>query len=278
MTPKSGIRPPAVAGFFYEATPRSLRDAVTRMLGEAPAEPLGGRLVALIAPHAGHIYSGAVAAAGFRLLKGSGVETVVIVAPSHREYFDGISVYAGSAYETPLGTVEVDAALRSELLENEAVIEASWRGHGPEHAIEVQLPFLQAMLPAVRILPIVMGDQRRAYCMHLGERLAAILTNRPCLLLASTDLSHYHPAEVAGRLDGIAIDDVAAFDEEKLMADLDAERTEACGGGPTVAVLRAAKLLGADAVRILDHRNSGDVNGDYGKVVGYLSAAIATSR
>jgi AmmeMemoRadiSam system protein B len=134
------------------------------------------------------------------------------------------------------------------------------------------------VLRQTKILPIVMGDQRREYCFHLGKRLGAMLAGKNVLLIASTDLSHYYTYEVANDLDKIIIDNMAAFDYEQLMSDLETERSEACGGGPAVAALLGAKQLGADTVQILSHCNSGDVTGDHGRVVGYLSAAILRSK
>ncbi len=274
MTLSTEIRQPKVAGMFYPVRRDELEKNIQQLLAQTRMKTPEGTLVALVSPHAGYQYSGLTAAHGFHLLTHRTFDTVVIVSPSHREYFDGISVYYGQAYRTPLGEMRVAEELRNELLTNETIIEASDRGHGDEHAIEVQLPFLQTMLDNVNILPIVIGDQRRKYCFHLGEKLGSVLKGKNVLLLASTDLSHYHSYEAAQVLDKIIIDDVSAFDYERLMHDLETEKAEACGGGPTVAVLLAAKMLGADHVQILSHCNSGDVSGDHQRVVGYLSAAI----
>jgi hypothetical protein len=224
------------------------------------------------------MYSGVTAAHGYSLLKGKTIDTVVIISPSHREYFEGICVFSGNAYRTPLGDVQVDINLRDELLNEDESLLRNILGHRQEHAIEVQLPFLQRMLGDVKILPIVMGDQKRSFCVRLGDTLAKVLRGKNILLVASTDLSHYFPYSVAEKLDKIFIEDVAKFNDEKLMSDLEKERTEGCGGGPTVAVLRAAKKLGAQKVHILHHCNSGDVTGEKDGVVGYLSAAIVRTH
>ncbi len=270
---KKTIRQPAVAGMFYPGRPDVLEREVNHLLASAPKERIGGTIIALISPHAGYQYSGSTAAHGYALLKGQSFDTVVIVSPSHREYFDGASVYDGDGFQTPLGFLAVDVALRDQLVSGDPVIRASANGHRQEHAIEVQLPFLQRVLGDVKILPVVMGDQSRKNCLHLGKRLAEVLKNKNALLIASTDLSHYHPYDEANTLDRIVIADVAALDYGKLMDDLEGERAEACGGGPTVAVLAAAHGLGANSVKILHHCNSGDVTGDHSGVVGYLSAA-----
>lgn len=269
---KKTIRPPAVAGMFYPGRPDVLEREVNHLLASAPKERIGGTIVALISPHAGYQYSGLTAAHGYALLKGLSFDTVVIVSPSHREYFDGASVYDGDGFQTPLGFLAVDAELRDELVGGDPFIRASANGHRQEHAIEVQLPFLQRVLGDVKILPVVMGDQRRQYCLHLAKKIGEVLKNKNALLVASTDLSHFHPYDEANTLDRIVIDDVAALDYGKLMDDLEAGRAEACGGGPTVAVLAAAHHLGANGAKILHHCNSGDVTGDRSGVVGYLSA------
>ncbi len=268
------IREPAVAGMFYPDDRVQLSDTVDLLLEEVTHKPTKGTLVALIAPHAGYQYSGPTAAAGYKLAVNKSFDAVVIVSPSHREYFDGVSVYEGAAYSTPLGRLVVDGELRQALLEGETLVECSIRGHREEHAIEVHLPFLQKALGDVKILPIVMGDQRREYCYHLGDKLGTILEGRKALLVASTDLSHYHPYAIAKALDKIIVSQMARFDYHGMMEDLEAERTEACGGGPAVAVLAAAARLGADRVQILHQCNSGDITGDHSGVVGYVSAAV----
>lgn len=278
MVAKGAVREPAVAGMFYSLDRSALDREVDALLKRAVTKKFEGELRGLISPHAGYIYSGFTAANGYKLLVGKSIETVVIIAPSHREYFKGASVFSGSAYRTPLGDLEVDDELRTELVRDGGVIVASTAGHREEHAVEVQLPFLQKVLRDFKILPIVMGDQRREFCASLGERLASALKGRNALLVASTDLSHYYPYEIACELDRVIIDDVRDFNEEALLKDLETQRAEACGGGPMAAMLIAAKKLGADKVQVLHHCNSGDVTGDKDGVVGYLSAAVLRSH
>ena len=275
---RSFIRPNAVAGMFYPEGSSELTSDIEQLFNQTNDTPVSGTVVGLIVPHAGYMYSGSTAAYAYRLLKKHSFDSVIIVAPSHAEYFDGISVYNGSGYETPLGNISIDAEMRNALLKNESMIEASERGHRNEHAVEVQLPFLQNVLPSFRFLPIVMGDQRKEYCFHLGKKLAHILAGKHSLLIASTDLSHYHTYQEAKNLDHVFIHDVEKFDCELLINHLDNETTEACGGGPAVAVMTAAKLLGANSIRILHHCNSGDITGDQKRVVGYVSAAIVRTN
>jgi AmmeMemoRadiSam system protein B len=279
MTPRPAlIRPPSAAGLFYPARPQTLSADLDALLGGEEALKPAGAIVGMIVPHAGYVYSGPAAALAYKLLANNSFDCVVIVAPSHREYFDGISVYEGDAYRTPLGDIAVDAAARARLIDGDTIIEASSRGHGEEHAIEVQLPFIQRMLREARILPIAMGEQRREYSFHLGERLAGIAGGGNTLLVASSDLSHYRPRREAESLDAVIAADVASLDSEKLMDDLETERGEACGGGPMVAVISAARLLGAKRAEILCRCDSGDVTRDRDSVVGYLSAVFFSAN
>ncbi len=265
-------RPSAVGGMFYSGNRLALDREVGMLLDSAPVRPAAGRTIALIAPHAGYMYSGKTAAYGYSLLRGTHVPDVVIIAPSHHEYFDGISVYPGAAYATPLGTVPVNTILRAELLAACPLVQATLAGHGPEHAVEVQLPFIQKALGTTRILPLVVGNQSRKNCFGLGEALGLILQGTEAVLVASTDLSHFHPAQVAEQMDRIVAGLLEAFDPGQLMDDIESGRVEACGGGPTVAVLVAARMLGARSVHVLHRTHSGAITGDNKSVVGYLAA------
>ncbi len=276
---KEKVRQPAVAGLFYPDVPSILNADIERMFENAKDiigdKKINGEIKAIIAPHAGYMYSGQTAAVAYSLIRGKDYDTVVVVSPSHREYFDAISIYDGKAYKTPLGEIEIDVELAEKIYEKgKGLIEISSYGHKLEHAIEVHLPFLQKALNHFKLVPIVMGDQKSDYCFKLGDILGDVLDGKNVLLVASTDLSHYYVYDVAIKLDKIVIDDVANFDEVKLMDDLEQQKCEACGGGPTVAVMRAAKKLGANKSEVLYYCNSGDVTGDKTGVVGYLSAVL----
>lgn len=272
MSRTQTTRPCAVCGTFYPEDPGTLREEVQAMIHrglvpETPATPLG-----VIAPHAGYMYSGPTAAAAYARLAGRRFETVLVASPSHRDAFADVSVYPGAAYETPLGPVFLDTELREALIAESSVVTASLLGHRSEHAIEVQLPFLQVILGDFKLVPLVLGSQTREVCLELGELLGRVCAGRQILLVASTDLSHYFPADAADDLDGIARDDISRFDEDRLMDDLDQGRTEACGGGPMVAVMKGLRLLGATRMEIVQHCTSGDITGDRRSVVGYCSA------
>jgi AmmeMemoRadiSam system protein B len=268
------VRLPAVAGMFYTADPKILSREIDKMLEAAIVKPVSDSITALVVPHAGYVYSGLTAAHAYKLLRNNKTQTVIIISPSHREYFGGISIYSGTSFRTPLGDIQIDDNLRDELVKNDELIECSVQGHQAEHAIEVQLPFLQKVLDNFKIVPIVMGDQNVELCRHLGNKLAEVLKERDALIIASSDLSHYHSSDDANALDRIVIDNLTKFNDEKLAVDLDTGKTEACGGGPIIAALTAARKLGASRVEILHHCNSGDITGERDAVVGYVSAAI----
>ncbi len=278
---KLNVRQPAVAGLFYPVDARTLIRQVTELLERAKTKKIKGELKALISPHAGYTYSGLTAAYGYKLLENKKYDTVVIISPSHREYFKGVSMFPGNCYKTPLGDVPIDMELSNEIIAEEKLVFHSMSGHHDEHALEVQLPFLQMTLEKFKLVPLVMGDQTPEYCIRLGRALAKVLKSatggKKVLIVASTDLSHFHPYETAQRLDQRAIDSIENFDYTQLLNDIDNQTTEACGGGPTAAAMIAAKGLGADKVQKLFSCNSGDVTGEKREVVGYISAAIYKS-
>lgn len=272
------IRPPAVAGSWYPGTAQALTRAVDGYLASASAD--GGveldSLTALIAPHAGLIYSGPVAAHAYRLLSGRTFDVIVLVGPSHFVGFDGVAVYRAGGFRTPLGVAAIDERCAATIMGAAPIVREHNAAHVREHSLEMQLPFLQRLAPDVPIVPLVMGFQSAETARVLGRALAAVLGGRRALLIASTDLSHYHDAVTATRLDQVVIDHVARFDADGLQSALDGTPDHACGGGPTVAVMRAAHALGARDVRVLKYADSGDVSGDKSSVVGYMAAAFGT--
>ncbi len=274
MKSYSHPREAAVAGMFYPRSAHELKENIKQLFSQVPPGSSKGRLCGLVIPHAGYMYSGLTAAYGYSQVAKMRFDAVIIISPSHREYFDGISIYDGSAYQTPLGTIQVDAQIRDLLVGNQKHISADIVGHREEHAVEVHLPFLQYLQCTEKFLPVVMGDQRSEYCAALAMQLADVLHNRNCLIIASSDLSHYHSYDEANALDQVTIDDIAEFDFAKLTKDLESGRTEACGGGPITVMLQTARLLGATEARIFHHCNSGDITGERDAVVGYLSAGV----
>lgn len=273
------VRKSAVAGFWYPGDPLALMREVSEHVRAAGEVSAPGRLVALISPHAGLRYSGPVAAYGFSLLRGRPSATVVLVGPSHRAVFGGIAVCAHGAFETPLGRVPVAEALAAALIAADSRLFDDPAPHRDEHSLEMQLPFLQHFIPDLRIVPLLMGSQSKDEVSALTGALSRVLPDRDdTLLLASSDLSHYHPAPVANRMDALVVGDVERFDPESLLARIERSNEHACGGGPMVAVMKAARALGADRAKVLRYADSGDAGEhDKGRVVGYLSAALTAS-
>jgi len=278
MPTSTKIRPPAVAGMFYPEKKSVLDQELAYLLEKSRDLHLPGKIIGLIVPHAGYMYSGGVAARAYRQILDQDIKTVVVIAPSHCEYFTEISVYDGYAYTTPMGSILVNQDLAQALASTSPQIILSEKGHRfDEHALEVQLPFLQKVLPAFSLVPIVMGEHSQENIDILTTSLAKTLKNEKALLVASTDLSHFYGADRAQELDQVVVENITAFDEEQLFQDIQSGKCEMCGGGPAMAVMKSAKQLGADQSRLLLYRNSGDVTGEKNEVVGYLSAVLYQS-
>jgi AmmeMemoRadiSam system protein B len=273
------VRTAAVAGSWYPGTARAITAEVDRYLEAAGEVSAPGRLIALVSPHAGLRYSGPVAAYGYGLLRDRSPLTVVLVGPSHRAAFEGVAVHAHGAWKTPLGETPVDEPLAEALLDAAPGIFEDVLVHRDEHSLEMQMPFLQRLVPELRVVPAMMGTQSRHEVAALAEALPRALADREdVVLVASSDLSHFHPADVANREDAIVVEQVSHFDADALMSRLEDRQNVACGGGPVVAVMKAARALGADRATVLRYADSGDVEeGDKGRVVGYLSAALTAS-
>jgi hypothetical protein len=272
------VRPTAVAGTFYPADPKELGAMLDGFLAHAAPAPVQD-VVAVVAPHAGYIYSGPVAAWSYALLKNLKVDRVVIVAPSHYESFDFSSVYDGDAYSTPLGQVAVDRQFAAKLAGMDPSIKLSGVGHTPtsqhpEHSLEVQLPFLQRTMGEVRIVPIIMGEQSYENCRALGLALAKLIRGTRTLIVASSDLSHYHTYDQAVSTDHKTLTAIEEWDYLSMSRNFDLRVWEACGGGPIIATMIAAERLGATEAKVLQYANSGDSTGDKSRVVGYGAVAF----
>lgn len=275
------IRKPAVAGTFYPASSSELLRTIATMFSEVEKVAIEGRPLGLIAPHAGYPYSGKTAAKAFKLLEGEDYDTVVIISPSHTVFFRGCSVYSGAGYQTPIAIVETDRPLSDRIAGINPQVYSSTQGHAVgssrgEHALEVQLPFLQVALGNFKLVAIVMGDQEEDTIKALGECLASALKGTNSLIVASTDLSHFHSAKQARKLDASIQAAIEAYDPDQLIETLQEGRGEACGGGPVAAMMLAAQRLGAKKTKFLEYTNSGEVTGDFDEVVGYLSAVVST--
>ncbi len=269
-------RQPAVAGQFYPADVRTLTAMVDTMLADALAPELSGELVAIQVPHAGYPYSGPTAARAFRLLAGRDGATVVMFGTSHRAFIQQAAVYARGAWRTPLGEVPVDEELARAILDADNFFIESERAHGEEHSLEVQLPFLQRVLSSFRIVPIMFLRPSFEQCERAGRAVARACQGRNAVLLASTDLYHGESYAEAVRTDSVTVELLARFEPEELYRALAEERAQACGGYAVVAMMVAARELGADRATVLAQTNSNDVTGQQGGYcVGYSAVAFS---
>ncbi|MEA3400749.1 MAG: AmmeMemoRadiSam system protein B [Armatimonadota bacterium] len=277
------VREPAVAGAFYPGDPDELRATVREMLEEAEAAELPGPVIGLMAPHAGYVYSGSIAAAAYAQLRGADYDTVIIIGPSHRWPTQGIALPASDVWRTPLGEVPVDRELCAALAEASDRFHRSAQAHGTEHCLEVQLPFLQMVLDDFAIVPLVMHDFSEENCSAAADAIVQVAADRSVLLVASTDMSHYPAYEDANRVDRAMLEAIASFDAEAVRerdAELMAEgmanlSCTLCGLGPVAVVMEAARRLGADSAVVIDYANSGDSPmGEKGQCVGYGAAAF----
>ena len=272
------VRPAGVAGGFYPADPKVLSAMIDDLLAHATPPPIHDPILAVVAPHAGYQYTGPVAADTFAELKGRKFSRVVVIGPTHHVGFDFTSIYDGDAYATPLGTVPVDKVFARQLARMDPTLQLSGMGHditpaGAEHSIEVELPWLQRVLGEFDIVPIVMGDQSYENSRALGVALAALIQDKKTvgstLILASSDLSHFHTYDEAETMDHKTLNALAAWDYFSMSQNFQAGIWEACGGAPIVAAMIAAERMGANQAKVLKYANSGDTSGDRSRVVGY---------
>jgi AmmeMemoRadiSam system protein B len=276
------LRPSPIAGSWYESDPKILAASINSFLDHARLPKLEGKVVAIMAPHAGHIYSGSVAGSAFASIRGQSRELVVIVSPMHHPYRQAMLVTAHQAYSTPLGNLLVDRSLVDGL--DEILLRILGFGlspvvQDPEHSLEILLPFLQVALAGnFKLLPIMLREQTPKISEALGHALAEVLKDKECLLVASTDLSHFYSEKEACAYDAEMLHQVASFSPLGIFQAEKRNTGFACGLGALAAVLWAAQDLGADTVRVLHHATSGSITGDYDRVVGYGAAvALKTS-
>jgi MEMO1 family protein len=275
------IRPPVVSGRFYPKDPTELRAVVATLLTDArqAVRPSDRPTIGVITPHAGYTYSGPTAARVFAGITVPGL--VVILAPNHTgvcEAESGISLWESGAFRTPLGDVAVDGDAAQTLREiSKDFVAVDHDAHRSEHAIEVELPFLQMLRADVRIVPLVIAFDDWRPARVLGEMLARLVkaAAEPVLLLASSDLNHYEPARVSEKKDAMALEPIRALDGEELLARCKRERITMCGRAPAAVVLCAARDLGAKHADVVDYRHSGWVTGDNARVVGYAGVVIS---
>jgi AmmeMemoRadiSam system protein B/AmmeMemoRadiSam system protein A len=264
-----------LAGSWYPASKDELASLLKDDLDRASPANIDGRIFAIISPHAGYRFSAPVAAYGYKLVEGRPIKTVVIIGFTHRKPFNGISVYDRGSFRTPLGDVRVDAALAAELISKSPRIGYYPEAFSGENSVEMQVPFIQAALPQASIVPVAFGTQSYSDAEALASSLADALRGRDdYLIVASTDLSHYHPYAEANAIDAHMMTLLGTKDPKALYDEARLGISELCGIMPVTATMLAARRLGFDGVKILKYANSGDTYGDKSKVVGYLSAVV----
>ncbi len=266
------------AGSWYPGREKELKSVIQTHLNNARTKTFG-EVYGLISPHAGYMYSGPVAAFAYKLIAGREYEDVIIIGPSHHYGFAGASIDKLKGRKTPLGLVEYDLDLAERIIkENPKFLRYEPPAHSEEHSVEIQIPFLQIVLGRFKGVEIVMGAQDYQTCQALAEAIVKAVKGRKVLIVASSDLSHYHPQKTAEELDNLVIEAVAKFDPEILYRRLSTDSCEACGGGPIIVAMLVAQRLGANKGKILMYATSGNITGDYSQVVGYLAAALVKAE
>ncbi len=274
------IHEPVIAGTWYPGTESELKSLIVQYLARKPASTIEGPISALIVPHAGYIFSGSVAASSYALLQGKEFDSVIVIGPSHHVRFTGAATYDCAGFRTPLGVVPVDTQLLSALIKRDSRIKSLPEAFEKEHSIEIQLPFLQTTVPRVKLVPLLMSDYGTATCQWLSDAIVDACKGKSVLIVASSDLSHYHPCETAREMDERLLQKVRALDPQGLAECLDSDKCEACGRGPILTTMLAAKKLGVDNCKVLETANSGDVTGEKSSsrgVVGYASGVFYKS-
>jgi AmmeMemoRadiSam system protein B len=278
MPAENDLRPSPIAGQWYPGDARRLADSVDGYLHSAHLPPLEGQVLGVIAPHAGHVYSGPVAGFAFAAVYGLKPELVAVIAPMHYPSAYPYLTTAHQAYLTPLGPVPVDRETLTALddfLEAELGLGVVPVRRDPEHSLEIQLPFLQRALGSpFLLLPVMIHHPDPGLARALGRGLARVVSGREALLVASSDLSHFYTQAEAAVYDAEFLRQLEALDPEGVLRVEEEGRGFACGRGAVAAVLWAALELGAASAQILHYATSGEISGDFNRVVGYAAAAL----
>ena len=266
------VRAPAVAGYFYQGSSEALRKQVEGFIVPGAERK---RAIGVVSPHAGLIYSGPVAGALYSSIEIP--DTIVLIGPNHTGLGAAVSLMSKGSWETPLGTVEIDETLAASILAKSSHIRDDSVAHLREHSLEVQLPFIQYFKEKFTIVPIQMLDTRLNTCIEVGRAVGTAIEARgqDVLIVASSDMSHYERAATAKEKDSKAIHQILNLDPEGLYRTIKDYGITMCGFGPAVSMLVAAKMLGASKAELVKYANSGDVSGDYDKVVGYAGIVVS---
>ena len=261
------------AGSWYPGKEAQLREAIAGFMENARSK-VHGEIYGLVSPHAGYIYSGPVAAFAYKTVEGMEFDDVIVIGPSHRHGFYGASVDTLTGRITPLGTIDYDVELAKKIIAADKSIGYEPAAQAAEHSVEIQMPFVQYSLKSFKAVEIIMGTQDRKTCESLSKAIAEAAKGRRILVIASSDLSHYHSQKDAERLDNMVVEATAKFDPELLYNRLKTDSCEACGGGPMITAMLVAQTLGANTSKPLYYATSGDITGDHAQVVGYMAAAF----
>ena len=271
------VRKPVFAGSFYPADRNILDKTIDSYLKEveSKSERLPFHIFGIIAPHAGYEYSGRVASFAYYQVKGKEYRTVILMGPTHRVAFRGISICPSGLWETPLGGIEIDQEVAKTLIDHCKAVKVFPLAFEREHSLEVQLPFLQKALKTFKVVPLVMGSMEENDYKTLSDALFKVLKQNPknILIIASSDMSHFHSYSKANQMDNLALKDIEALNLEKLEGDLFNGECELCGAQAVITLMMTAQKLNA-GVKILQHANSGDVTKDTSSVVGYGAVAF----
>jgi len=261
------------AGTWYPGSEKELQKVIHDFLENSRAR-VHGEIYGLITPHAGYIYSGPVAAFAYKTVENQEFDDVIIIGPSHHHGFYGASVDTMAGRNTPLGKVDFDLKLARKIIKQNKNITYDPRAHSEEHSTEIQVPFLQTILKKFKAVEIVMGGQDYAICEALSNAIINTTKGKKILIVASSDLSHYHPQKEAERLDNLVIEAVSNYDPKLLHQRLSSGSCEACGGGPIITAMLITQKLGATNAKPVMYATSGKTSGDYSQVVGYLAAVF----
>ncbi len=264
-----------LAGSWYPRSKEALYQMLKGYLDQASPEKIDGDIIALISPHAGYQFSAPIAAYGFKAAEGRHFKTVIVLGFSHRLRFGGISVYARGVFRTPLGDIAIDEALAQEIISTNSRIQFNPVLFDGENSVEMQIPFVQMVFAGAKVVPVAFGTQEYEDAEIMADALAAALKDRKdVLIVASTDLSHYHPYAEANSIDQHTVNVLTGMKAGEFYQEGRLGVCELCGMMPVTASLLTAEKLGYNKIKVLKYANSGDTFGDKGKVVGYLSAAI----
>jgi len=282
MNKRSDLRPSPIAGTWYSSNPTQLRSIVDNYIENAEIPDLPGEVLGLIAPHAGYRYSGPVAGHAFKAVKGQSFDIVLVISPLHQYHSQPIITSGHDAYQTPLGEIPLAKGFLEQI--NTSLKESFGVGltrirNDQEHSLEIELPFLQRSIAGdFELIPIMLRDQTREFSKGLGKILAEILDGQSFLMVASSDLSHFHPESVANKLDQKVLQAVDDFSPERLFDLKESGVGQACGLAPIATVLWASQALGADKVTRLSYSTSAATTGDRSSVVGYGAAVVTRSE